>query len=86
MLSNWSEAMMMNPYNVEIIYPVGTNFMAKTVEIDCAAAAATVREMEPSPKKKEWIMAVYEIMERNLLNDTEYFIGLPTCDIPDQEI
>ena len=30
-------------------------------------------------------MAVYEIMEKNLLNDTEYFIGLPTFDIQDQE-
>ena len=73
-------------HNFEIIYPVGTNFMTKIIEINWAAMAATVRQMESSPRKKEWIMAVYEIMERNLLNDTEYLIGLPTCDIPKRDI
>ena len=73
-------------HSFEIIYPVGPNFMTKTIEMDWAAMAATVRQMESSPRKKKWIMAVYEVMERNLLNDTEYFIGLPTCDIPDRDI
>ena len=31
-------------------------------------------------------MAVFEVMEKNLLNETEYFIGLPTIDIQAQEI
>jgi hypothetical protein len=70
----------------EIIYPVGPNFMSKTIEINSNAMVALVRKMEPRQREKKWIMAVFEVMERNLLNDTEYFIGLPTFDIPDQEI
>ena len=31
-------------------------------------------------------MAVFEIIERNVVNDTEYFIGLPTIDIPARKI
>jgi hypothetical protein len=74
------------PENFEILYPAGPNFMTKTVEIDWKAMVATVREMESSPRKKDWKMAVYEIMERNLLNDTEYLIGLPTCDISARKV
>ena len=71
--------------NFEIIYPVGPNFMTKTVEIDWKAMVATVREMERNIllTRKKWIMAVYEIKERNTLNDTEYLIGLPPCDLPE---
>jgi hypothetical protein len=70
------------PYNYRIIYPVGPNFISKTIEMNWAAMAATVIRMESGPRKRDWIMTVYEIMERNLLNDTEYFIGLPTFDTP----
>jgi hypothetical protein len=75
-----------DPYDFEIIYPVGPNFMAKTIEIDWVAMAATVQQMESSPRKKDWKMVVYEIMEKNLLNDTEYLIGLPTCDISARKV
>jgi hypothetical protein len=75
-----------DPCSYEIIYPVGPNFMTKTIEMDLNAMAETVRQMESRQREKKWIMAVFEVMERNLLNDTEYFIGLPTCDIPDRDI
>ena len=74
------------PNAMDIIYPVGPSFMAKTIKIDCAAAAATVRQIENSRKKNKWIMAVYEIMQRNLVNDTEYLIGLPTSDIQPRKV
>jgi hypothetical protein len=70
----------------EIIYPVGPNFMTKTVTVDSKAILETVRLMESSQPEKKWIMAVFEVVDRNLLNDTEYFIGLPRCDSMDKEI
>ena len=81
-----AEAMKMIPTILRSSTQSGPNFMTKTIEIDWVAMAATVRQMESSPRKKEWIMAVYEIMERNLLNDTEYLIGLPTCDISARKV
>jgi hypothetical protein len=75
-----------DPYDQQIIYQVGPNFMAKTIEVNPAAIAETVRKMESSRKRQVWFMAVYEIMVRNLLNDTEYFIGLPICDPPAREV
>jgi hypothetical protein len=74
------------PYNVDISYPVEINFMATTLEIDWVAIAAAVRLMESGPKKKKWPMVVFEVMKRNLFNEIEYFIGLPTIDIPARKI
>jgi len=74
------------PYNVDITYPVEINFMALTLEIDWVAVAAAVLVMESGPKKKEWTMVVFEVMKRNLFNEIEYFIGLPTTDIQAQEV
>jgi hypothetical protein len=74
------------PCNVNIIYPVEINFMEVTLELDWVKVAATVKQIDSILRKKKRPMVVFEVMKRNLLNDIEYFVGLPTCDETEQEV
>lgn len=74
------------PITAKIIYPVGMmNFMAKDLVINCVEMMAAVRRLGSSRNKK-WTMAVFEVMGKSFLNDNEYFIGLPMCEVPDRDI
>jgi len=68
----------------EIIYQSGPNFMTKTIEIDPDKMVAIVRKIDSMFMKKEWVMAVFEMIKSN--GENEYFIGLPTIDIPARKI
>jgi hypothetical protein len=68
----------------EIIYQAGPNFMTKTIEIDPDGMVAIVRQIDSRFMKKEWVMAVFEMIKSN--GENEYFIGLPTIDIPARKI
>ncbi len=68
----------------EIIYQAGPNFMTKTIEIDPDKMVAIVRKIDSMFMKKEWVMAVFEMIKSG--GENEYFIGLPTIDIPARKI
>lgn len=68
----------------EIIYQAGPNFMTKTIEIDPDKMVAIVRKIDSMFMKKEWVMAVFEMIKS--AGENEYFIGLPTIDIPARKI
>jgi hypothetical protein len=70
----------------EIIYQAGPNFMTKTIEIDPDEMVAIVRKMDSMFRKKKLVMAVFEIIKSDGLGENEYFIGLPTIDIPARKI
>jgi hypothetical protein len=68
----------------EIIYQAGPNFMTKTIEIDPDGMVAIVRKIDSMFMKKELVVAVFEMIKSN--GENEYFIGLPTIDIPARKI
>ena len=41
--------------------------MTKTIEIDPDEMVAIVRKMDSMYRKKKWVMAVFEIIKRNLV-------------------